>query len=729
MATSNDTSFNELFRAHPIPMWVYDLETLAFLAVNTAAIEHYGWSATEFLQLTIRDLRPSSELARLDANLATAPRDALEKSGIWLHRKRDGTLIDVEISSHGLRFQDRACRFVLAHDVTARLQSEQKIARLNRVYAVLSGINSAIVRIRERGALFQEACRLATHEGGFATACIALVDGYGVLTNAAHAGRALPARPAALEQHWTEWRAAHERITIVCNSVATDAALAPLRPHLLARGFAAVASFPLIVGGKPIAVLTLVSETPEVFDADELKVLHELAGDLAFALLFFDREEQISYLAYHDVMTALPNRRLFLERLGNMLQPMPQSGAGSAAVAVVILNLDRFSRLNDALGRHAGDALLAQVARRLAGALPDAANVARIGGDTFALTVADLARGEDAAQVLAVSVFSVLDQPFRVGDQEVRISVRAGLAVYPADGTDAETLFGHAEAALKNARHSGERYLFYAPRMNAALAARMTLENELRAALELDQFTMVYQPRVDLHSGRIVSAEALIRWNHPQRGLVGPNEFIALAEETGQIRAIGFWVIDTVCAQQQAWEAGGVPIVPLAINLSAVQCAQSELLGSIGTALTSHRLARGCIEFELTETAVMNNPDDAARNLRALKQMGVQLSLDDFGTGYSSLAQLKRFPFDFVKIDRSFVSGVDSNAEDAAIVAAIIAMAHSLGMRVVAEGVETEAQLSVLRALRCDELQGFYFSRPVDGPAFEALLREDRRLV
>ena len=725
MASSSDTSFNELFKAHPIPMWVYDLGTLAFLAVNTAAIEHYGWSEAEFLQLTIRDLRPHSEMARLNANLAVAPRHALEKSGIWVHRKRDGTLIDVEISSHPLRFQDRDCRFVLAHDVTARLQSEQKIARLNRVYAVLSGINSAIVRIRERSALFQEACRLATNEGGFATACIALVDADGVLTNAAHAGRALPPRPAALEQHWTEWRAAHERVTVVCNDLATDAALAPLRTHLQTRGFAAVASFPLIVGGRPIAVLTLVSEAPDVFDPDELKVLHELAGDLAFALLFFDREEQISYLAYHDVMTALPNRRLFLDRLAHLLHP----GAAGAEVAVVMLNLDRFSRLNDALGRHAGDALLAQVARRLTDALPEAANVARIGGDTFALTFTDLARGEDAGLLLVSGVFSVLDQPFGVGDQEVRISARAGLAVYPTDGVDAETLFGHAEAALKNARASGERYLFYAPRMNAALAARMTLENELRAALEQREFSMVYQARVDLHSGRIVSAEALIRWHHPQRGLVGPNDFIALAEETGQIRAIGAWVIDTVCAQQQTWYAAGVPVVPLAINLSAVQCAQSELLECIGAALASHELARGCIEFELTETAVMNNPEDAARNLRALKQLGVQLSLDDFGTGYSSLAQLKRFPFDFVKIDRSFVSGVDSNAEDAAIVAAIIAMAHSLGMRVVAEGVETEAQLSVLRALRCDELQGYYFSRPVDSSAFEALLREDRRLV
>ncbi|UUZ46970.1 EAL domain-containing protein [Massilia sp. B-10] len=221
---------------------------------------------------------------------------------------------------------------------------------------------------------------------------------------------------------------------------------------------------------------------------------------------------------------------------------------------------------------------------------------------------------------------------------------------------------------------------------------------------------MYYQPRVDLQTGRVVSAEALIRWNHPERGLISPVDFIPLSEETGLIRPIGAWVIDTVCAQQGAWRANGIGIVPVAINLSAVQCVQAELLNQIATAMASHALERKCIEFELTETAVMNNPDEAARNLNGLKALGVQLSLDDFGTGYSSLAQLKRFPFDFVKIDRSFISGIDSNPEDEAIAAAIIAMAHSLGLKVVAEGVETQAQLAVLRALRCDEMQGYLYS-------------------
>ncbi|MFP5390488.1 MAG: EAL domain-containing protein [Gammaproteobacteria bacterium] len=720
MFSTDDKSFNQLFKAHPIPMWVYDLETLAFLAVNSAAVAHYGYSEEEFLRLTIRDLRPDDELARLEANLATAPRQGLERSGVWRHRRRDGRIIDVEISSHPLQFHGRACKFVLAHDVTDRVESERKVARLNRVYALLSGINSAIVRIRERVSLFREACRLATHEGGFCGASIASVRGDGAVHRfEAEAGRPLPVLPLDQQRNSPTQRVAREHNTIVCNDVQADPELAALA----VGGVRAVAAFPLMLGNRVAAVLTLSSETAGVFDADEMRLLHELAGDLAFALLFFDREEQISYLAHHDVMTSLPNRRLFLDRLSQLLHP------GGGSVAMVLLNLDRFAQLNDALGRHAGDALLGQIARRLSHRLPESYNVARIGGDTFALAIPELARAVDAVQRLEEAVFAALDQPYMIGSQEVRVSIRAGLALFPADGVDAETLFTRAEAALKNARTHGERYLFYAPHMNAAMAERVALEHQLRNALAAQEFVMMYQPRVDLNTGRIVSAEALVRWNHPQRGLIGPADFILLAEETGLIRALGAWVINAVCAQQRAWINAHTSIVPVAVNLSAVQCAHTELLSTIGEAIKRRELSDGLIEFELTETAVMTNPDAAASNLLALKKLGVQLSLDDFGTGYSSLAQLKRYPFDVVKIDRSFISGVDTNVEDKAIAAAIIAMAHSLGLRVVAEGVETQAQLDMLRSLKCDELQGFYFSRPITADEFAELLREDRRLV
>ncbi len=724
MAQTKDTSFDEIFKAYPIPMWVYDLQTLAFKTVNTAAVLHYGYSEAEFLGMTIADLRPAEELPKLYANLKNAANDTLEKSGTWCHRTKDGTLIDVEISSHPMSFHGRACKFVLAHDVTDRVHSQRKIARLNRVYALLSGINSAIVRIRDRDALFKEACRLATVEGGFVTACIDMVEADGLhIHNDAHAGLVLPAHAAELDGHWIAARAARESHPVICNDIATDPAMAPFHAHLDARGFRAAASFPLILGNRVVAVLTLVSGTPNVFDADELKVLNEIAGDLSFALLFFDREEQLNYLAFYDAMTGLPNRRLFEDRLTQLLQR-----SGRATVAMVLINLDRFSQLNDAMGRHAGDALLVQIGRRLEGGMPEGFNVARIGGDTFALTLDELSRDEDAGEILQRTVFAALDAPFQLDGQDVRISTRAGLALYPNDGADAETIFKHAEAALKDAKKSGERYLYYTPRMNAALAARLALEGALQTALEERQFEMYYQPRVNLESGAIVSAEALIRWNHPDKGVVGPVEFIALAEETGLIRPIGAWVINEVCEQIKRWNDAGAKPVAVAINLSAVQCVQAELLNTIAGPMTAFGISQNMIEFELTETAVMNNPDEAARNLKAIKALGVQLSLDDFGTGYSSLSQLKRFPFDFVKIDRSFISGVGSTTEDGAIAAAIIAMAHSMGLKVVAEGVETQAQLDVMRKLRCDEMQGFLFSEALPAAQFEALVRSGKRL-
>ena len=721
MTEANDRAFNQLFRSHPIPMWVYDLETLAFQAVNNAAIQHYGYSEAEFMALTIIDLRPPDEAIRLLQNLKSSRHASqLQKSGLWIHRKKDGDLIDVEITSHAIEFNNRACRFVLAHDVTDRVQADAKVARLNRVYAVLSGINSAIVRIRDRDALFKEACRLATVEGGFLSAAIAVPQaGSEGLVVVADSGRGLPPVPPDLVELCPAERVLREHRQVICNNVAADPAFALLAERMHARDIRSLAAFPLAVGDRIEAVLTLYAHVEGVFDADEMKVLNELAGDLAFALLFFEREERISYLAHYDVMTALPNRRLFLDRLAQLVH---LEGAHHPLV-VALINLDRFAQLNDALGRHAGDALLVQIAARLGERLPEAFNLSRIGGDTFGLTFVELERGEDAADLLCDRVFRALDEPFRLDGQTVRISSRAGMAVWPADGADADTLFKHAEAALKNARSAGERYLFYAPRMNAALAARLALENELQAALEGHQFELHYQPRVNLETGAIVSAEALIRWNHPEQGLVGPVSFIPLAEETGLIRPIGAWVIDAVCAQQAAWRSNGAPMVPVAINLSAVQSAQPDLLPTIRSAIAAHGVEEKYLEFELTETAVMNNPDEAARNLAELKQLGVHLSLDDFGTGYSSLAQLKRFPFDFVKIDRSFIAGVDTNPEDSAIAAAIIAMAHSLHLRVVAEGVETRGQLDVLRSLHCDEIQGYYFSRPVVADVFEEMLK------
>ena len=733
MAQKNNAPLPELFQAHPIPMWIYDSHTLRFVAVNAAAVAHYGYREAEFLGLTIEDIRPKTELRALDENLRNAPESGLETSGPWQHQKKDGTLIDVEVSSHSLTFDGRQCRFVLAHDVTARVRAEAKILRLSRIHAVLSGINSAIVRIRDRQELFEEACRIAATEGAFVTAYIGMIepntmDGRIV----AWAGSApslaeqtgFTARTGSPRCDWPPCQAVRECRPVICNDIQNDASLASLSAEFIRTGKRAVAAFPLFVDQRVVAVLVLFAAAVDYIDDEEFKLLNELAGDISFALQYFKQEEELHRLAFFDPLTELPNRSLFHDRLTNFVNLVKQE---EQMMCVVLVDLERFKQLNDTFGRHTGDSLLQSVAQRLSGAQEAGCGLARIGANTFAF--ASLLTDVDAVEILEAHVFGPLEAPFKIDGKEFRISARAGLAVYPVDGDDSEALFRHAESALKQAKSSGERYTYFTPEINTRIAHKLELEERLREALAHGQFVVHYQPRVDLRSGQIVAAEALIRWKHPQNGLVLPAEFIPLAEETGLVIPIGDWVIDHVCAQQAAWLGRDVSAVPIAVNLSAVQLMKSPLQQILSAALATHRLDPNYLELELTESVVMASPDEAVITLRALRKLGLRLSLDDFGTGFSSLAYLKRFPFNFVKIDRAFITDITRNAEDAAIATAIIAMAHSLNLRVVAEGVETEGQLAYLLAQGCDEIQGFYFSHPVPADEFEALLQADRHLA
>lgn len=734
MIQPSDAGFSALFQAHPVPMWVYDLETFRFMAVNAAAIVHYGYAEAEFLAMTLHDIRPAEERERLNDNLRQPSVPSIEKSGIWRHARKDGTLIDVEITSHPLWFNERACRFVLAHDVTERLQAQDKIVRLSRIYAVSSGINAAITRIHTRDALFDEVCRIAVHVGAFKTAWIGVfdpgaLDGRVVawcgcdrravdrLRLTLRADSVDSARPACV--------AAREARTVICNDVGADAGLAPLARELLEQGHVAIAALPLSSAGRVVAVMVFLADTVGFFNVEEVKLLDDLVGDLDFALQFIDNKERLSYLAYYDVLTGLANARLFEDRLAQFILASP---AGQH-VGTILVNIDRFTQLNDALGRHMGDALLKQVAQRLDAGLPGGVSLARIGGATFAIAIAELAQDADLERVVEDAILGAINQHFQLDGNEVRIHARAGLALFPRDGGDAEQLLKHAEAALQSAKRRGKTYLYYSPAMNAAHASRLALESELQRALDAQEFVVYYQPRVDLVSGRIVSAEALIRWRHPRRGLVFPGTFIPLAEEVGLIEPIGAWVLDTVCAQQARWLQRQVDVVPVAVNLSAAQLKNGNIVQNISDALAKHRLPARHIEFELTESMVMNDLDMAASNLRTLKELGIQLSLDDFGTGHSSLAHLQRFPFDVVKIDRAFIRDVNADTGNAAIATAIIAMAHSLHLRVIAEGVETEAQLQFLRRRRCDELQGFYFSEAVPAEQFETMLVEKMQLA
>ena len=436
-------------------------------------------------------------------------------------------------------------------------------------------------------------------------------------------------------------------------------------------------------------------------------------------------EQELEFQSRHDILTGLANRLLLRERLE---QAMAVTRRSTLPLWVVFIDLDRFKFVNDTLGHDAGDTLLKNVAQRLRDATREVDTVARLGGDEFVLLLPQHGNGEPGAALLQ-RILDAVAQPLQLGEYEFFLSCCMGVAVYPDDGQDADTLIKHADIAMYRAKEQGRGYWqFYASSMNAGTLERLGLESELRHALEREQFLLEYQPQLDLASGAVVGMEALLRWNHPQLGRIAPASFISLAEEMGLITSIGDWVLRTACAQARAWQLAGHGPLRLAVNLSARQFKQKNLLHAVAQALADTGLAAVHLELELTESMVMHDVEQATAIMGKLKALGVQLSIDDFGTGYSSLAYLRHFPIDVLKIDKTFVSDITHSDDDAAIVRAIISLAHSLRLKVIAEGVETPQQLAFLRQHGCDQMQGYLFSRPLAAPAFEHLLRQGRML-
>jgi len=432
---------------------------------------------------------------------------------------------------------------------------------------------------------------------------------------------------------------------------------------------------------------------------------------------------ELNHQATHDALTGLPNRLLFIDRLK---QALAQADRNAKHFAVMVLDLDRFKLINDSLGHAAGDQLLIEVARRLTTAVRKIDTVARVGGDEFLLIVSDLKERDDAAAV-AKKVIEAVGQSCRVGGIELQASPSIGISVHPEDGTDAESLLAHSDEAMYCAKQrGGNTFQFFAKGMNAFTPARLELENDLRRALSLEQFELYYQPKADVVSGRVASVEALIRWHHPVKGMVSPDAFIPIAEETGLIIPIGDWVLQEACRQARAWQMSGLPPLRVAVNLSATQFRQPNLLGTIRTALEKNNLLPKFLEIELTESAVMTNAEGSIAILKQLSRMGVVVAIDDFGTGYSSMSYLRKFPIDRLKIDRSFIRDLGADPDNTSIVQAIISLAHTLRLKVVAEGVETPAQLAQLKSLGCDQYQGYQFKAPGPAAAIEAMMRATR---
>lgn len=425
-------------------------------------------------------------------------------------------------------------------------------------------------------------------------------------------------------------------------------------------------------------------------------------------------EENLVHMATHDALTGLPNRSLLQDRIG---QAIGRAERSQREIAVLFLDIDRFKNINDSLGHATGDALISILAQRLRSAVRMVDTVARVGGDEFVIVLTDVNHESDITQVLS-NLLAAISQPVLIEGQDLSVSTSIGISTYPRDGRDVTSLLKNADTAMYQAKAAGRNgFRFYAHDMNANAVDRLRLENDLRNAIKGNELMVHYQPQMEIESGRIVAAEALLRWNHPRHGLISPADFIPLAEETGLIVSIGEWVLRQVCAQQRSWIEAGLPSIVIAVNLSPRQFHQPGIVEMIAQALRDYDLPSHLLELEITESSLMRNPEEAALLLGELSQMGFSLSVDDFGTGYSSLGYLKRFPLDALKIDRSFVTDIETNEDSASIAGAVIALAHSLGLKVVAEGVEQVTQMEYLRDLQCDMAQGYLLGRPMPADA------------
>jgi diguanylate cyclase (GGDEF)-like protein/PAS domain S-box-containing protein len=433
-------------------------------------------------------------------------------------------------------------------------------------------------------------------------------------------------------------------------------------------------------------------------------------------------EEQLQHLATHDILTGLPNRALYSDRLEVAIL---EAQRHQHLVAAMHLNLDRFKTINDTLGHDMGNALLQAVAERLEKKIRDDDTIARLGSDEFALVFTDIAQLDDVS-ALTQEILHSFKKPFRIGEHELFLTASVGIALYPLDDLTPDGLLKNAAIALNRSKdNGGNTYQYYTAEMNAKALQHLLLDNALHHALERDELQLYYQPQVDFRTGKVCGMEALLRWKHPELGMISPAEFIPLAEKTGLIVPIGEWVLRTACAQCKAWQMAGLPALPVAVNLSGRQFAQLNLAQIVTEILTQTGLSPDMLELEITEGTLIQNIQASITMLNELNSLGIAISIDDFGTGYSSLSYLKRFPINAIKIDQSFVRDIYTDPNDAAIVSAIIAMARSLGMKTIAEGVETNEQLTFLRSRQCDQMQGYYFSRPVPAEVITQMLNED----
>jgi diguanylate cyclase (GGDEF)-like protein/PAS domain S-box-containing protein len=667
----SERRYRLLFDGNPLPMWVYDRDTLQFIAVNDAAVRHYGYSKIEFLRMRITDIRPAEEVPALMKAISALRDRHTEEARTFRHRKKDGTLFEAEVTSFEFVTGGKRARLVIAVDITERSRAQERLRASEERYRLLFERNLAgVYRTTADGRILD--CNDA----------LARMFGY-------------ESRQELLQQSALSFYFSDEEREHLIRELRTGKTLSNMEVRLRRRDGAQIWALEnMTLLGDGVMEGTLIDITDRK-----------------------SAQQRMEYQAYHDILTELPNRSLFRDRITVALA---HARRAQRALAVMFLDLDQFKLVNDTLGHTVGDGLLQAAAQRVVSCVRSEDTVARMGGDEFTILLPDIADSRAAATV-AQKVLESISHPVVVDGHELFVTTSIGIAIFPDDGADAETLLKNADRAMYRAKEAGRNnYQFATP--VAFDAGRLSLERSLHHAFEREEFVVHYQPMIELESGRVVGAEALVRWKHPEHGLMRPDDFIPVAEECGLIFGIGEWVLRTACMQMKRWHDAGHGPLRIAVNLSPRQFQQRDLPAVIERVLAETSFPAEMLDVEITESTAMQNAELSLAIMNRLKEMGIRISIDDFGTGYSSLSYLKRFPIDTVKIDQGFVRDLSDETSDGAIISAVISMARALKLRVVAEGVETEEQLAFLQRERCAEIQGFLYSRPVVAEEFEAAL-------
>ncbi len=720
----NEQRYRYMFEANPVPMWIRDEETLMILAANAAALAAYRYSRAEFLRLKSTDLQLAGEADRF-AEPVRARDTRPGFTSHWRHCRKDGSVMDVETISHPFEQGGRPARLMLVNDVTERVRAERH-RNVETAATMLLAYGHSVEEVMPR--VIQTLC-----DGlGYAYGARWTLDSKQQVLRCAESWSAPepkveefrrissqrlepPGNPGGVNRR--VWATS---APVWVADVADDSTL-QRREAALQAGLHSAFAFPILVGGEFYGLMEFFAREPRHRDERVLELVQTVGVQIGQFIARKQAETNLLFFASHDPLTGLFNRGMFNDRLQ---QALAQAARFERSLALLFIDLDGFKLVNDTLGHNAGDALLAELAARLRVTLREGDVIGRMGGDEFVVLIEEFTEAGQVAEV-AKKMLETVSRPFVLQSREFEVTASLGISIYPDDGKDAQTLLKNADMAMYLVKQQGKNsFRFYSPQMNVHLVERLSLEDSLRRAIERGELLLAYQPKVGVRDGQVSGVEALVRWQHPTQGMINPGEFVPLAEDAGLMLTIGEWVLHAACRQIRDWRDQGLPLLRVAVNISPRQFAQDSLIQVVREALHQTGMDPARLELEIREEMVLRNPERAVRVLTQFKELGVRLVIDDFGTGYSSLNTLKRLPIDSVKIDRSLILDLPRGADAAALTRGVVAMAHSLGIAVTAEGVETREQWEFLNQLGCEEMQGNYFSAPAAPEIIASIMRQ-----